>query len=409
MFGPSRYGQIIIAMAIVTTIAQFLDVRTSEGLIKLMGAALVRGEQRHGLAYFYTALMIDGILLIITLGVLLLAAPPAALAYPEGAELAQLVRIFMLSVPFSTLENNFVAILNIHKHFRLIAVGTLVIEFVRLIILVAATAWGLPGIIWGYVAAAAFSFTVWFLLGVRVLRTNLPGWRPAGMRTAIRNFLPFAFHTSLSESFKSLFANASVLILGALRPPAAVSFYKIADSAVKLSALAVTPVRSVLFPNLNEAWERNDRTRIRSLIRAFMAYGALISAGIAVGFLLLGRWLISLIYGSQYLPALPVIYILSIGLIIDNALLWVRPAVMSANRPSLLTLISVFTIVFHLPLVAVFAYLYGAKGAALGNTLSLVAYGLLVVLYIMPTLKLRRRLGAPPLDENQRTGQDTAS
>ncbi len=64
--GPDRYGLVILGMTLVTTIVQFLDIRTDEGLIHFMGGALAREEQSEAVTFFYVALSADTLLMMAT-------------------------------------------------------------------------------------------------------------------------------------------------------------------------------------------------------------------------------------------------------------------------------------------------------------------------------------------------------
>ncbi len=398
--GKEGYSLIILAMTIVNTVAQFLDVHTSEGLIKFVGGALARDDHREAITFWHVGLSINALIATVTMAVLLFTNRAAVTIYPQVDELLRLANIFMLSIPFTTLEKTFSVMPNIFKRFRLLA-GVEISNNVLRLICLAIGLWlgGINGVMWGYVIAALLTFTVWTALGSVLILRNIHARRGTGYRAAWRQFLPVAFHTSLTESFKSLFANATVLVLGALRPAGEVSFYRIAESAVKVSTLAVTPVRLVLFPTLNEAWTRGQHDRVRMLIRSFTLYGALLSAGAAVFYLLLGRWLVILLYTVEYSPAVSVLYILAAAHIIDNALLWVRPAAISGDRPGLLTYTQTFNSLLRVSLLVPLTYFYGADGAAWALLITMALYAVMVALYIAPQLDLwhplRRRRPTP--------------
>src|SRR5690606_24202190 len=116
ILGDEGYGLISIGIALVSTITEFLDIKTSEGLIRFFGNALARGEKREALTFFYVALTADVVLMLATLAAVLLLGPASAEVYgPDADEIRRLVRIYALTIPFAYLQCSFDLILSVLK------------------------------------------------------------------------------------------------------------------------------------------------------------------------------------------------------------------------------------------------------------------------------------------------------
>ncbi len=116
--GKDSYGLIIIAIALVNTITQFLDIRTNEGTVRFMTAALAEGDKRRAVTFFYVAISADVALMVATMLALVIAVPLLIPIYDQPETLRAMARIYMLTVPFTTLESTFSALLVVFKRFR---------------------------------------------------------------------------------------------------------------------------------------------------------------------------------------------------------------------------------------------------------------------------------------------------
>ena len=394
---PTGYGQVILATTIVSTIIQFLDIRTAEGLIHFVGQALARGEPREAVSYFYVGLSVDVLLMLATLVLAVFVAPLAAGAYPDGELLRELVSIYVLTIPFVTLEGTFQAVLNIFKRFTLLAAGSLLFSLMQLVILVLAARSGVVAVMWGYVIASALSLVMWIAFGLPLLVRNIRAMggslRPQGYRSALRSFLPFAFYTSVTASIKAVTANVDMLVLGALRPVADVGYFRIARSAASLITMPTSQVSVVIYPELNEAWARGQLARARDLIKRYSLVTLVASSAALLFYVFAAEWLVRLFYGQDYFEAAPLIarliVLLGVGIVLESVFRWVRPATMAQGKPQLTTFYSTAQIVLRLVLLVPLVYLFGAIGAALTYDLAVIWTVLLILFYVMPRLGLR--------------------
>jgi O-antigen/teichoic acid export membrane protein len=292
--------------------------------------------------------------------------PPVIRAYPDGVRLEQMAWIYLITAPFNILENNFESIFKTFKRFRLMTVIRITTSLFSLILLTILATQGAVEVIWGYVAVTLVSFVSYAGVGIWLLMKHLRGARAHNYRNIFRQLMPFIFQTSLNGSLKSIAANIDVLLLGALASTSAVAFFKLARSAVSLIALPVAPVTTVVYPLMNEAWAVGNLGRVRQLIKRFMAYSAVISTGIALIFLILADWFVYLIYGANFAPVATLIRIMSIGVVFESIMGWVRTAALADGKPQLITYTGTAASILYIPLELFLIYQFGAVGSALG-------------------------------------------
>ncbi|MEO8609226.1 MAG: oligosaccharide flippase family protein [Chloroflexota bacterium] len=388
LLGPDGFGAVAVAMTAVNFVITFIDAQTDEALIRFMGAALARGERDSALTFFYAAISLDAVVALVALVVVILVVPPVIRAYPNGTLLEQMAWIYIITTPFNILQNNFEAIFKTFKSFRLMTIIRIATSLFSLVLLAILGSEGVVPVIWGYVIITIVTFMANVGFASWLMVKHLRGARAGGYRIVFRQLMPFVFHTSFTGSLKSIAGNIDVLLLGALASPSAVAFFKLARSAVGLIALPVAPVTTVVYPLMNEAWAVGNLARVRQLINRFMLYSAVISAGIALFFLITSDWLVNLIYGANAMPVANLIRIMSIGVVLESVMGWVRTAALADGKPQLVTFTGTAASILYIPLEVLLIYNLGAVGSAVGYVIAVLMMIGFNTFYVLPRLGL---------------------
>lgn len=386
--GLEQTGLVTLAMASVSIVVQFIDVRTSEALIRFMGNALAREERDEALSYFHIGLVVDVVVAALALLVVLLIVPPILNGYADRDRLLPLFSIYVLTTPFTILQNTFEASFTIYRRFRLQTLLDIGMAVLSLIVLVALSASGMEAVIWGYVLVAIVNLVVTGGVSLGLLRQGLRGARGADYRERLRQFMPFALHTSLMGSIKAAAVHFDALLLGGLRGPADVALFDKARSALSLLSLPVSPVSSVIYPMMNEAWAKGDPARLRYLIRRFMVFSLVVGLAGAVAFFIAADWLVVLIYGTEFAAAAGLLRIMLIGILLELVMGWVRTVAMVAGRPQLVTYTGLTAIIGRYVATVPLIGALGAAGAAIGYNIGAGLSVLLNTVFVLPRLNI---------------------
>lgn len=388
VLGATNYGLIILAIASVTIIIQFLDIRTGEGLTKFMGKALVNNQPTEAMTFFHIGLTADLILMLMSVIVVLVVAPFLVTWQQKDPILQELVWIYTAAVPFVSVQGAFRSVLITFKRFKQIAGLNILSSFSLFAAVIILASYGTKAVMWGYVGAGIFTFLIWALSSLHLLQKNFNSWRGTNYRLAWQSFYPVAFHTSLTASVKSIFSHIDILLLGALWPTSSVSYYKIAGSAASILTLPIKPLQMAIFPAINEAWNADNRERVLSLIKNFVLYSSIITLIGGIMLFIAADFLVILIYGTEFSPVANLIRILIISILISNSLLWGRPVLISSDKVHLLTYSLLIPASVLIVALLLLVPPYGATGAAAASVLSQITGLFLNVLVIMPIINL---------------------
>jgi len=197
-------------------------------------------------------------------------------------------------------------------------------------------------------------------------------------------------------SIKAAAVHFDALLLGGLRGPADVALFDKARSALSLLSLPVSPVSSVIYPMMNEAWAKGDPARLRYLIRRFMVFSLVVGlAGAAAFFIaadwlvvLAADWLVVLIYGTEFAAAAGLLRIMLIGIVLELVMGWVRTVAMVAGRPQLVTYTGLTAIIGRYVATVPLIGALGAAGAAIGYNIGAGLSVLLNAVFVLPRLNI---------------------
>jgi O-antigen/teichoic acid export membrane protein len=363
--GSEMFGLMAYALALAMFVAEFIDMRGGDLIIRFVGAAVVKKEPVRAATFFRLGVLVDGAASLVALAVIAGVVIPLAGKHPQHAALQALIRIFMLAVPLRLLKSPFYSLLVALKRFPLMAILQLVTRLVDLGSVLALLPYGAFGVAWSVVFVSGFDLLLTAVISSWVFWRRTGTLQGADYLPAWREFRPFAVYGSLVGSLQALAANLDVVVLGTLRPVAEVGFYSIAQGAAAVLTTAVGPVSQSIHPLMNEAWTLNDRPRVRQLIGRLMTVNGIVSAAAIVFLLSTARWLMTTFYGPTFVPAANVLKLLVIATALRAVMGWMRQLILIAGHPRVDLVGSFIGTGFLLLLLAPFAYWGGAVGLAI--------------------------------------------
>lgn len=166
----------------------------------------------------------------------------------------------------------------------------------------------------------------------------------------------------------------SVLVIGLLSA-SSMGSYQVVLSLSRALLMFQSAVVMVLFP---KAAGRSVQTVLEMVGRSARA-GIIVTGAAALAVALVGPLLIRLLYGADYLSAVPALRILAIEVVVQGAVVVVSQAFMAVGRPGTVSLLHTAGLAVAVPLMFVFIPRFGTAGAALALLCSTVTRFVLIV------------------------------
>jgi O-antigen/teichoic acid export membrane protein len=283
--------------------------------------------------------------------------------------------VALLLVPVTHVGTTLRAVLHGQQRFGALSVATAADMAARLVAMVVAV-----GVMGGGVRAAVGANVVGALVvaaGTLVyLRPDLAGarWRfdPGYLRASLR----YGSKAYLANGMQFLNYRVDMLILNGWHGPLAVGFYSIAVLFAERLGMISGAASTVLFPRV--AASDDGHTEATPTVSRVVFWS---TVACALGFLLISRPLVRILYSPEYLPSVAPLQVLLIGMVALSVTDVVAHDFSGRGRPEVNTAISAMTLVLNVVVCLLLVPRYGLLGAAWATSLVYVAQAIVFIGY----------------------------
>ena len=226
---------------------------------------------------------------------------------------------------------------------------------------------GLSGAALGKVGAA---------VAAALIVSQATGLRFPRSRAFPPGFRRFALLSLASGSFSTLLHTADTLVLGVLRiAPASIGSYRVASLLYAFLSMVPAAAMHTLFPRLVRL--HDDPCALRRLCLQSLRYLTLFGVVAAGAGMLAVPLLVKPLAGPEYLPGVPYVRVLSLGLVFRAVVLWAGTVILAMGRPGLNLILLVVSGAVNLALNVALVTSHGPIGAAWATVASEAASALL--------------------------------
>jgi len=377
LLGAKAYGTQGLVIAFASNVNRLLSFRMNELVVKYGGHYLADGEREKAGAVVKIAGIAEAVTSISAYGLLLLLAPWGARVFIKDPSTVPWIGIFGLALVANLATETSTAVLQLGGHYRTQAAFTLLQNIVTAGWIGAA--FFLKGdvidVIMAYLAGKS-------LFGLGMLGAALyhakkllgEGWWKAAAHRQLeaRGMISFALSTNLSQTVNMVIRDSEVLWVGYFLSSTAAGYYKFALAMVNVILLPINPFIQTTFPEITRSVAKRTWKQLRNLLRRTSLLALAWTGSAVVGLLLLGKWLLSIFKHGEYLPALPVIWILLIGFGFANVFFWNRSLLLAFGRPHYPLAASTFAGLIKIGLMFLLVPLFGIRMQAAAFSLYFV-------------------------------------
>ncbi len=239
-------------------------------------------------------------------------------------------------------------------------------------------------------AVSTLRAMVAFLLARR-LYPELSLRRDASTWQATRQLLSFSLFSSLIQLSGILIYYSNSIVIAAFLPIGFVTYYSIAANLTDYARQVVAAISRVITPRTSAALATGGIDAVRSVVLSVGPTATLVTAPMAITFLLRGEHFLNLWMGAAYGPTTDqVLWVLSLPVWLAGGRLVAAAAVIGINRHQGLAIAVALEAVANLALSVLLIKPLGLVGVALGMTVPMMVVNLL----FMPTY-CERKLRIP--------------
>ena len=227
---------------------------------------------------------------------------------------------------------------------------------------------------------------------------RFPRAAPRALVEDRREIVSFVLQSSVATGVISLRGALAPVLLGVVAGTTQVGYYRVALAPQSGFSAASAPVRLVLLTEQTRDWEHGKPSSVFRSLRRYSLGAAAVAVVALPVFLLAMPWLVRVVFGSDFLPAVDAARIVLVSATILLVLGWTKSFPATIGRPRLRIVTHGLEAIVLLPLVIVLGDRWGVTGAAVAMLVSTVVFALawLVVLSrLRAEVRAGRGIGAP--------------
>ena len=391
MLGPAGYGLVALVMSYASTVNGLFSFRMGELVVRYGGQYLEEGDKPRAAALIKVSAVAELAVSSLAFVVVALTSGAAARFVAKAPGIEWMFVLYGLGLLCNSNAETATGVLQITNKIKTRGKLNLIQALFSAAIIVAVFSWNeRAGVGAGTALLAVLAA---FLLGKAILGIGLfvagwseldrvlgRDWRHADISTlpSLRELFGFALSSNLSATAILVFRESEVLWVGLFLNNEAAGLYKVAYTIVGLLSVPADPLILSVYPEANRLVVQKAWRRLEDFLKKITSLAFLYNVVLALGLLLLGRWLLS-IYGGQYTVAFPAILALLAGLVFNYTLFWNRPLLLSFGLQNFalgaIVIAGVLKVGLAIPLVPRYGYV---MEAILLSAYYIISVGLIV-------------------------------
>jgi O-antigen/teichoic acid export membrane protein len=341
LLGPAGYGLVGIVMSYASTVNGLLSFRMGELVVRYGGMYLEQGDKRRSAALIKLSAAAEMCVSVLAFLAVALTAGLAARYVAKTPGIEWMFVLYGMGLLCNFNAETATGVLQITGKIKTRGSLNLIQAVFSAALILVVFVWNEHAGVDARVALAAVLGA--YLLGKAILGLGLfgtawsalekemgKGWQQAEISRlpGLRELLGFALSSNLSATAILLFRESEVLWVGLFLNSEAAGLYKVAYMIVGLLAVPADPLILSTYPEINRLVVQDAWQRLKDFLKKITALSFLGNMVIALGFVILGRWILA-IFGEQYIVAFPAMLALLAGLTFNYTLYWNRPLLLS--------------------------------------------------------------------------------
>jgi O-antigen/teichoic acid export membrane protein len=377
--GPEGKGIYAVAFMLPGLVLTFGGLGLNHSLIYQIGRKHLTLEQALG-----TIIVLDIVLSVVLMALTLTLAPLLSGTLVRGVPF-NLILLTTLSIPSALMLGHLRDILRALGRFQIYSIFVFlenVVKLMAFLILIAFSSLTLSRVIVVQLALGLILAIVCLGAVARHLSGKL---RPH--LKAVRTLLSFGLRTHVSSIFANLERRFDILLLNAFLFPAQVGLYTVAVGAAQLVLYTTDSMGTVLFPRVSSS----SREQVHQFLPRISRMSILLSALVGVGLVIVGKPLISLLYGPDFEASYTAMVILVPGIVMLTLSRVGEIYLKGVGRPGVVSAVTVVSFAVNLGANLILIPLLGIRGAALASSISYSLGACLVLIIFLQDSKLSVR------------------
>ena len=371
LLGVAGFGLLGTVTVFASVVNGLTSFRMGQLVVSYVSHFVARKEDQKAAAVFKAAGLAEMASSLLAYMLVLLLAPLAArFLAPREPGNAALYSLYGLIILANLMAESSTGLLQVFNRFRVLAVVMVSQSALTLLLIagVVATHGGIVEVLIAYLIGKvvwALSITAVALWQAR-LHWGADWWQAPLALLADRKgeLVRFALNTNFTTTLNLVTRDSELLWLSAFSSQEQVGYYKVALAIRNILIMPVEPLISTTYRETAREVGGKRWGNVRYLLRSGSLFSAAWTLPAGIGLALLGKWLISLLWGAEFQPAYLNLMILLVGVMAVNIFFWNRNVLLPLGMPEYPTKVHLVAAILKVVGILLLVPRWGANGMA---------------------------------------------
>ncbi len=380
---PSGYGLISLGFAVMSIAATLSLLGLSSGVRRYISFYKGKGDEGRLKGTILCALRMSFPLSLLISVIIYAFSDVISVRAFGDADMAPVLRIFSISIPFYVLTQIFVGVTigfqNLRYKVYVIDLFQNVFKLVAIVALIK-LGFGVLGAAFGWVLAImAMPFIAFYLLEKNVYNILNSKVKAVSVN---RELIAFSLPLILADVASLIMGWTDTLMLGYFSTATDVGIYNVALPTATLLMNVVVAFSMITLPVASELYAQNDTGGLKRIYSVVTKWVFLITLPITVYMIALSGPIIRVLFGSEYAYGSLALSILAVGFFIDASTGPVGPIIQTYGRTKVIMKCALIGAAINIILNVYLIPVYGIKGAAIATASTYISINIIYMIFV---------------------------
>ncbi len=374
--GAESYGTLSLGMAVIGVVSFVPLLGLDNGVLRYVAyyRQLKKFKTVNGIIRY--CIKISTILSCLLFVVMFFAAEFISVKFFNNNELANLIRIFSISIPFFAFGSIYLAAL---RAFERIDYWVYAKNFSESVVKILATiillalGFGIVGASIAYVLAIIIPF----ILAYFYIKKILPMTAAVQQASVNKEVSIYSFPLMLNVLFAQVIVWTDVIMLGYYKSASEVGIYNAALPTATLMSIIPGALMSLFIPVMTSIYAANNITEFKKTFSVTTKWILMFNIPIFLMLFLLSKEILKVFFGNEYGIGFTALKILVIGYLIYQIFNPTSEILNVIKKPKLIMLNTFIAAILNIILNALLIPKYGMVGGAVATSASIALFGVL--------------------------------
>ena len=374
--GVDQYGLFVLATRIFDFILIISTLGFANAIVRYVAFYSARNDHSRvkGTIYYSLKILLPfSVFILLSLFFLGEIVSEKLFGKPE---LTPLIKLLILTLPFSAISIVFLSVLNGLKQIKLTVIIKNFINpsiYIFLVVFVMIFNWGLVGIIWMHVIVAIIaSILAFFRARVSYLKKK-EDIKPIVEKKELWNFArPLLF----IQLFNNTVRLVPIFIMGTILPNSELGIFNVSFKIALLVSFSLDAFYMIFAPVIAELFSKNDRKMIERLNKTVTKWIFSFSLVVFYIILLFTKPLL-MIFGNEFIAGFGILIVIASSEVINSSVGLAGNIILMSGRSGIILYNAIFSFLLTTVLCLLLIPGYGALGAAISLAISVVVINII--------------------------------